>query len=71
MQHLDAAIDENLVRVIMIEPDGVENEVYFSRIAGERITYKVSENGVKQTGVHSYRYTHFKIPDKHIPYLQN
>lgn len=71
LQNLDAAIDENLVHVIMIDQKGMEHEVYFSRIAGERSTYQVSEMGVKTTGEHSYRYTHFEIPDKHIPYLQN
>ena len=71
LQNLDAAIDENLVHVIMIDQKGMEHEVYFSRIAGERSTYQVSEMGVKTTGEHSHRYTHFEIPDKHIPYLQN
>jgi len=71
MNHLDAAIDENLVHVLMIDQKGTEHEVYFSRIAGEKSTYKVSEEGVMETGVHHYRYTHFKMTDKHIPYLQN
>lgn len=71
LQNLDAAIDENLVHVIMIDQSGMEHEVYFSRIAGEKSTYQVSKMGVKTTGEHSYRYTHFEIPDKHIPFLQN
>jgi hypothetical protein len=71
LQNLDAAIDENLVHVIMVDQKGMEHEVYFSRIAGEKSTYQVSQLGVKTTGEHSYRYTHFEIPDNHIPYLQN
>jgi len=71
MQHLDAAINENLVHVIMVDEKGMEHEVYFSRIAGEKSTYQVSNLGVRTTGEHSYRYTHFEIPDKHIPYLHN
>ena len=71
MNNLDAAIDENLVHVIMIDARGMENEVYFSRIAGEKSTYKVSEDEVMISGVHSYRYTYFKLPDNHIPYMQN
>jgi hypothetical protein len=71
MHHLDAAIDENLVHVIMIDKRGKESEVYFSRVAGEQSTIHVSEEGIMRTGVHSHRYTHFQIPDKHIPYLQN
>jgi hypothetical protein len=71
MIHLDAAIDENLVHVLMIDKKGKEHQVYFSRIAGEQSTIKVSNEGVHRTGVHSYRYTHFVMSDKHIPYLQN
>ncbi len=71
MQNLDAALDENLVHVIMVDQDGYEHGVYFSRIAGERSTYQVSEMGVRTTGEHSYRYTQFEISDEHIPYLQN
>ena len=71
MQNLDAAIDENLVHVIMVDQDGLEHEVYFSRIAGEQRTYKISDTGIRSTGEHSYRYTQFEFSDKHIPYLQN
>ena len=71
MDHLDAAIDENLVHVIMIDSQGGEHEVYFSRIAGEQITYQVSDKEVQSTGEHSFRYTYFEMTDKHIPYLQN
>jgi hypothetical protein len=71
MSSLDAAIDENLVQVLMIDLGEKEHQVYFSRVAGEQITYKVSDEGIHQTGVHSYRYTHFVMSDKHIPYLHN
>jgi len=66
MQSLDAAIDENLVYVIRVDPGGMEHEVYFSRIAGEKSTYQVSKKGIRATGEHSYRYTHFDIRDKPI-----
>jgi len=68
MQNLDAAVDENLVHVIMVDQRGMESEVYFSRVAGEESTYHVSEDGVTVTGEHSFRYTHFRIPDNHISY---
>jgi hypothetical protein len=68
-QSLDAAIDENLVHVIMIDPKGKEHKIYFSRIAGERSTYQVSEEGIQETGEHSYRYTHFKLSDNLIHFL--
>ncbi len=70
LQNLDAAIDENLVHVIMIDSHHVEYEIYFSRIAGEQSTLKISEEGVMETGEHSYRYTRFKMSDEFIQYLQ-
>ena len=71
MNHLDAAINENLVHVITVDKNGKEQQVYFSRMASEKATYNVSDDGVMETGVHSYRYTHFKVPDQQSPYLQN
>lgn len=69
MQHLDAVMDENLIHVIMIDEEDREHDIYFSRIAGEKSTYQVSEEGVKTTGEHSCRYTHFKMSDDMIQYL--
>jgi hypothetical protein len=69
MQSLDAALDENLVQVRMIDETGIEHEVFFSRIAGEKSTYKVSDKGVTACGEHSHRYTIFKMPEKLIQYL--
>ena len=67
-QNLDAAVDENLVRVIMIDDLQNEHEIYFSRISGEKSTYKVSDGDVMQTGEHSHRYRHFVMSDKFIQY---
>ena len=69
LHSLDAALDENLVQVIMIDETGIEHEVFFSRIAGEKSTYKVSDKGITACGEHSHRYTIFKMPDKLIQYL--
>jgi hypothetical protein len=69
MQSLDASLEENLVRVIMIDSNQTEQEIYFSRIAGEQSTYQVSEEGVTETGVHSHHYTHFNLSDELIQYL--
>ena len=69
LQNLDAAIDERLVHVIMIDSQHVEHEIYFSRIAGEQSTIQVSEEGVMETGEHSYRYTRFTESDEFIQYL--
>ena len=47
MHHLDSELDENLVHVIMVEPDQSEHEIYFSRIAGEQNTYQMSEDFIQ------------------------
>ncbi len=70
LQNLDAAIDERLVHVIMIDSQHVEHEIYFSRIAGEQSTIQVLEEGVMETGEHSPRYTYFTESDEFIQYLQ-
>ena len=62
---LQSKFDKNLVHVVMIEKDKKEYDIYFSRIAGEQSTYKVSgEKEVMAAGEHSHRYTYFKIPEK-------
>lgn len=43
MQSLDSAVDENLVQISMIDSDGIEQEICFSRIAGEESTYQLSD----------------------------
>ena len=71
LQSLDAAMDENLVHVIMTDAQHIEHEVYFSRITGERSTYKSSEQNVMKTGEHSHRYSRFMMSDDSIQYLQS
>ena len=71
MNYLDAAIDENLVYMIMVDRQGTEHQVYFSRVADEQSTYRVSDDGNMLTGVHSYKYTHFKSSDQQMSSLQN
>ena len=64
--------DKNLVHVIMIEKDNKEYDIYFSRIAGEQSTYKVSgDSSVMTAGEHSQRYTYFKMPDELKKFLHN
>ena len=70
MQSLDAAIDENLVHVIMIDSHHVEHEIYFSRIAGEKSTFNVSDVDEMETGEYSHRYTQLTMSDEFIQYLQ-
>ena len=62
---LQSSLDKNLVNVMMIDKDGKEYDIFFSRIAGEQSTYKVSsDKKVMAAGEHSHRYTYFKIPEK-------
>lgn len=70
MSYLDADLDANLVRVVMVARDGEESEIYFSRIAGEQSTVNVSNAGVKLSGRHSYRYTHVKVSDRSMPEVE-
>lgn len=66
---LDSDIEENLIHVIMIDRDQKENDIYFSRIAGEKSTYQVMGGTVMATGAHSSRYTYFKMSDKFKRFL--
>lgn len=70
LQKLAAAVDENLVHVLMVDSQSTEHKIYFSRIAGEKSTYQVSDEGVTETGEHSHRYTHFKMSDDMLQYLK-
>jgi hypothetical protein len=38
----DHTISKNLARIKMIDPSGEEYDIYFSEIAGEKCTYKIS-----------------------------
>ena len=71
LQNLDAAFNENLIHVVMIDAQHTEHEIYFSRITGEKSTYKVSNKGVMETGEFSHRYTRCKMSDQSIQYLQS
>jgi len=42
-------INDNLVRIVMTDGNGVQFDVYFSRIAGERSTFKVENRDIIET----------------------
>ena len=71
MQSLDAALDANLVHVVLIDEYMKEHEIYFSRTAGEKSTYTVSDEGIKATGEHSHHYTIFKMSDELLEHLDH
>ena len=60
---LSTKIDKNLIFVVMVDNQRVEHNIYFSRISGEKSTYKVTGDSVMATGEHSGKYTYFSMPD--------
>ena len=66
MSSLDADLDQNLVQVLMVDSEGREQEVYFSRIAGEESTLQVSNEELMSTGMHSHRYKHFILLNENV-----
>jgi hypothetical protein len=51
-------IHPNLARIIMIEDDNTESEVYFSKVAGEHTTYKITNNKIEAFGKDKDKYLH-------------
>lgn len=52
-------VNENLANVIMKDETGKEYDVYFSGIAGERCTYKITDKKVEAFGDKSAQYINF------------
>jgi hypothetical protein len=67
---LSTDIDERLAFVMMIDADGKEHDIYFSRISGEHSTFQVTEDTVTATGEHSEKYTYFKVTDRFKQFLK-
>ena len=65
---LTADIDKNLTH-ILLEEEGKLYDIYFSKIAGEKSTYVVNEEGVTRAGEHSERYTYFTMKHEYKKYL--
>ena len=61
----------HLVRIIMVDDDGKEFNIYFSGIAGEKCTYKIRDTKVEMVkGADAERYTkYFEVPDEDRKYL--
>jgi hypothetical protein len=62
---------KHLVRIIMIDEDGKEYNIYFSDIAGEKCTYKMREDIVEEKlgpDVRTYD-KYFDIPEEYKKYL--
>lgn len=48
--------DKNLAQVIMVDEDGKESNIVFSKILGEKATYSIHEKGVDAFGDHKDTY---------------
>ena len=68
---LSTDFEENLAFVVMIDETGVESDIYFSRIVGEKSTYKVKGDTVTATGEDSGKYTYFRMSDKFKRFLKH
>ena len=67
---LNSAKYPHLVRIILRDEKGKESDIYFSNIAGEKCTYKLSETGVEKKGPDAGKYDkYFDIPDEDRKYL--
>ncbi|OFX21811.1 MAG: hypothetical protein A2033_05860 [Bacteroidetes bacterium GWA2_31_9] len=53
------AVNENLANVVMKDETGKEYDVFFSGIAGERCTYKITDKKVEAFGEKSIHYINF------------
>jgi hypothetical protein len=67
---LNSAKYPHLVRIILRDENGKESDIYFSNIAGEKCTYKLSETGIEKQGPDASKYDkYFDIPDEDRKYL--
>jgi hypothetical protein len=68
---LNSAKYNHLVRIIMIDEDGKEFNIYFSGIAGEKCTYKIRGNKIEdKTGPDVKVYDkYFEVPEEDRKYL--
>ena len=67
---LNSAKYKHLVRVIMIDEDQKEYDIYFSGIAGQKCTYKIRGTKLEVKGPDAKLYTkYFEVPEEDRKYL--
>jgi protein-disulfide isomerase len=67
---LNSAKYKHLVRIIMIDEDGKEYNIYFSGIAGEKCTYKIRGAKLESKGPDAKLYNkYFEVPEEDRKYL--
>jgi hypothetical protein len=67
---LNSAKYNHLVRIIMIDDDGKEYNIYFSGIAGEKCTFKIRGTKLEKQGPDTKLYDkYFEVPEEDRKYL--
>ena len=67
---LNSAKYKHLVRIIMIDDDGREYNIYFSGIAGEKCTFKIRGTKLESKGPDVKLYNkYFEVPEEDRKYL--
>jgi hypothetical protein len=67
---LNSAKYNHLVRIIMIDEDKKEFNIYFSGIAGEKCTYKIRGTKLEKQGPDAKLYDkYFEVPEEDRKYL--
>ena len=52
-------VNKSLAKIIMVNEDKQESEIYFSEIIGEKCTYKITDSEIEAFGDHSAQYINF------------
>jgi hypothetical protein len=67
---LNSAKYNHLVRIIMVDEDKKEYDIYFSGIAGQKCTYKIRGKKMEIKGPDASLYTkYFEVPEEDRKYL--
>jgi len=53
------SVNKNLAKVVMIDKNANEYDVYFSEIVGEKCTYKIHEKDIESFGTNAAEYINF------------
>jgi hypothetical protein len=68
--HLNSLKYNHLVRIIMIDEEGREFDIYFSDIVGEKVTFKISGSNIEKIGPDAVKYDkYFDVPEEDRKYL--
>lgn len=60
----------NLVKIILVEEEGGESEIYFSSLAGEKCTYIIKDKEIEELGPDAEKHKkYFHVPEEYKKYL--